>query len=198
MHHSPLLCSTKYLHRNSHLIATPGLNDGAAAWTYSNGDCIVESAPGLSTLIHEVSHSLDWHALPQYQQPFSSSSIWQNNYNQDSATPTGYGRTNWMEDFAETGMVGVYDKVVSGGIGKIEPNWNAIFHQYATYQGYLGDTILPGGSCRNRFGNTAPVTMSSSAKMRIDSTTKPDTSIDWNSIKEIVPSKDVEGLVAKD
>lgn len=103
-----------------------------------------------------------------------------------------------MEDFAETGMVGVYDKVVPGGIGKIEPNWNAIFHQYATYQGYLGDNILPGGTCRVRFGNSGPVTMSASAKMRVGDETKPDTNIDFGKLKQIVPSKEVEGLVAKD
>ncbi|KAF7563681.1 hypothetical protein G7046_g467 [Stylonectria norvegica] len=181
-----------------HLIATPGLNDGAAAWTWSNGDCVVESAPSVSVLLHEVSHSLDWHALPQYQQPFSSSSIWQDNYAQDSATPTSYGRSNWMEDFAENGMVGVYDKVVPGGIGKIESNWNAIFHQYATYQGYLGDRILPGGTCSNRFSNTAPVSTSSSAKLRVSAKSKPDTSIDFSNITQIVPSKEVEGLVVKD
>lgn len=95
-------------------------------------------------------------------------------------------------------MVGVYDKVVPGGISTIEPNWNAIFHQYTTYQDYLGDTILPGDSCRNRFANTAAVTISNSAKLRISSEHKPDTSIDWTNITEIVPSKEVEGLVAKD
>ncbi|KAK1246210.1 hypothetical protein MKX08_000012 [Trichoderma sp. CBMAI-0020] len=181
-----------------HFMATPGLNDGAAAWTWSTGDTVVESAPNLATLVHEVSHSLDWHALPQYQQPFSSSSIWQDNYNQDSATPTGYGRTNWMENFAETGMVGVYDKVVPGGIGNIESNWNAIFHQYATYQGYLGDKIVPGGSCANRFDDTAPVTMSNSAKFKITSP-KPETGIDFagKNITQIIPSKEVEGLFIK-
>ena len=103
-----------------------------------------------------------------------------------------------MENFAETGMVGVYDKVVPGGIGNIEPNWGAIFHQYATYQGYLGDNILPGGSCRNRFDNTAPVTMSNSRKLRIDTKSKPDTSISFGNITQIIPSKEVEGLVVKD
>lgn len=40
-----------------------------------------------------------------------------------------------------------------GGIGTVEPNWNAIFHQYATAQDALGDNIIPGGRCRNRFPN---------------------------------------------
>lgn len=181
----------------SHLVATPGLNDGAAAWTFSNGDCIVESAPDLATMVHEVSHSLDWHALPAFQQPFSSSNEWQSNYNQDSASPTGYSRTNWLENFAEVGTVGVYDKVVPGGIGGIEPNWNAIFHQYATYQGYLGDLIIPGGTCANRFANAETVPMNARSAKFVTSP-KPDTSIKSDNVTIIVPSKEVEGLVVKD
>ena len=80
----------------------------------------------MSTLIHEFSHSIDWHALTQYGSPFSGTSNWIDNYNQDSASPTGYARTNWMEDFAETGMVAVYDRVSGGKFGDIEPSWNSI------------------------------------------------------------------------
>ncbi|KAK2612275.1 hypothetical protein QQS21_001701 [Conoideocrella luteorostrata] len=175
-----------------HLVATPGLNDGAAAFTYSNGDCVFESAPALSTMIHETSHSLDWHALPQYSQPFSGTNVWQDNYNQDSNTPTGYGRTNWMEDFAETGMVGVFDKVVPGGFGTLASNWNQIFHQYATYQGYLGDVILPGGSCRNGFANTAPVRKDSGLSSQ-EVGLKPDVKIMSPNVTIIIPSKESRG-----
>lgn len=177
-------------------MATPGLHDGAAAFTYSNGDVVVESAPGLSTLLHELSHSLDWHALPKYSSPFSGTSNWQNEYAKDSHTPTGYGRTNWMEDFAETGMVGVYDKVVPGGFGGINSNWNQIFHQYATYQGYLGNTILPGGTCDKRFPNTAPVQKGARKMSAQDIDEKPDTEFKSNNITLIVPKKEVEGQVA--
>lgn len=95
-------------------------------------------------------------------------------------------------------MVGVYDKAVPGGIGNIEPNWNAIFHQYATYQGYLGDKIIAGGSCANRFDDTPPVAMSNSAKFKITSA-KPETGIDFagKNITQIIPSKEVEGLYIK-
>ncbi|KAK2592709.1 hypothetical protein QQS21_009584 [Conoideocrella luteorostrata] len=178
-----------------HLVATPALNDGAAAFTYSSGDCVVESVPGLSTMIHETSHSLDWHAMPQYSQPFSDTNVWQENYNQDSNTPTDYGRTNWMEDFAETGMVAVYDKVVPGGFGSIAANWNQILHQYATLQGYLGDTIIPGGSCTKRFANSAPVQKNATRKS-LELGPKPDTNIKSPNITIIIPSKEVEGQVA--
>ncbi|TQV92290.1 hypothetical protein V2A60_006978 [Cordyceps javanica] len=178
-----------------HLVATPGLHDGAAAFTYSSGDCVVESAPDLSVMLHEISHSLDWHALPQYPSPFSSSGEWQSNYAQDSNTPTGYGRTNWLEDFAETGKVGVFDKVVPGGFGSIAGNWNQIFHQYATYQGYLGDTILPGGTCDKRFPNSETVPKNDNSK-RADLGEKPDNTIKSENITLIRVRPEIEGQVA--
>lgn len=57
------------------------------------------------------------------------------------------------ENFAQETVIALFDKVVPGGIGTVEPNWKAIFHQYATVQAALGDSIIPGGTCRNRFAN---------------------------------------------
>lgn len=56
-------------------------------------------------------------------------------------------------------MIALFDKVVPGGIGTVQPNWSAIFHQYATAQGWLGDQLLPGGTCQKRLANSAPVSM---------------------------------------
>jgi hypothetical protein len=124
------------------------------------GDINFEDKPDIRIMAHEMSHGLDFMALQQYGSPFSDTSIWRDNYNQDSAVPTDYSHTNFVEEFAEVGTVGIYDKVVPGGIGNIlGDNWKKIFHQYATYQGYLGDNIIPGGTCRNRVGNSAPVSM---------------------------------------
>ncbi|KAM7211034.1 hypothetical protein V8F06_013582 [Rhypophila decipiens] len=148
-----------------HFMATPGLNDGAAAFIYQNGDVVFEDRPQLATFVHEVSHSLDFNGLKQYGSPFSSTGIWKDNFWADKASVSDYSKTNWVEHFAEVGVIGVYDKVVPGGIGTIQPNWNDVFHQYATYQGYLGDKILPGGTCRDRFANSAPVTKSGKRKM---------------------------------
>lgn len=145
-------------------------------------------------MIHEMSHSLDWHALPGYPSPFSSSNEWQSNYAQDSNTPTGYGRTNFMEDFAETGMVGVFDKVVPGGFGSIAGNWGQIFHQYATYQGYLGDTILPGGTCDKRFSNAETVPMGG-RKRDEKIGAKPDNTIKSSNITIIEVRPEIEGQV---
>ncbi|KAK3935746.1 hypothetical protein QBC46DRAFT_358000 [Diplogelasinospora grovesii] len=178
-------------------MATPGLNDGIAGlWMYP-GDIMVEDRPLVRLLAHEMSHGLDYMALTQYGQPFSGTDIWRNNYAQDSAVPSDYSRTNFVEDFAEVGIIGVYDKVVPGGIGTIEPSWNRIFHQYATYQGYLGDNVLPGGSCRARVGNSQVVPMGNSAKtVRRDDLLgpKPDVSFKNSTITVINPDPKFKGL----
>lgn len=154
---------------------------------------VVESAPDLAVMLHEMSHSLDWHALPQYTSPFSSGNEWQSNYDQDSNTPTGYGRTNWMEDFAETGKIGVFDKVVPGGFGTIASNWNQIFHQYATYQGYLGDIIIPGGTCDKRFPNSETVPINGK---RSEMSEKPDNTIKSSNITLLSVRPEIEGQVS--
>ena len=149
-------------------IAIPKIDDQIAAQYFYPGDVEVHDVwMKVHILTHEMSHGIDFFALQQYGSPFSFTDQWQSNYALDSNSVSDYAKNNWQENFAEVGRIGVYDKVVPGGIGSIQPNWNKIFHQYATYQGYLGDTILPGGSCRDRVNNTAPVPMSSSARFNL-------------------------------
>lgn len=83
-------------------------------------------------LIHEAAHALDFSALRQWGSPFSQTQQWQGEWAKDSRIPTGYAATNWVENFGESGPIGLFDRYVPGGIGTIQPNWNQIFHQYAT------------------------------------------------------------------
>jgi hypothetical protein len=57
------------------------------------------------------------------------------------------------ENFAQEVIVALFDKVVPGGIGSVSPNWNSIFHQYATVQSKLGDILIPGGTCNRKFAD---------------------------------------------
>ncbi|KAL1868222.1 hypothetical protein VTK73DRAFT_3784 [Phialemonium thermophilum] len=153
-----------------HISHYPGALNGAAAATNS-GDNIAVGGDSMqmAILAHEISHSLDSHALQQYASgQFSLSSIWRDNYNQDSRVPTDYSLTAWAEDFAETGVVGIFDRVVPGGLGSINPNWHDIFHQYATYQGYLGNIIPPAhkSQCTSRLANSPPVPNGASSEVR--------------------------------
>lgn len=133
-------------------IALPGAR---SAYTYSDlGDNVyfgdIQSYPTL--WVHEISHTMD-HNVVTKGQDFSASQRWTDNYNMDSAISDSYAQTNQAENFAQETVISIFDKVVPGGLGSVEPNWKAIFHQYATAQDALGDNILPGGKCRNRFAN---------------------------------------------
>jgi hypothetical protein len=78
--------------------------------------------------------------------------------------------------------VSVYDKVVPGGFGSVQSNWNNIFHQYATLQGKAGDQIIPGGTCDRHLVNSETVSTGSSAStIMVDySVNKPNTSFKGN------------------
>lgn len=162
-----------------HIIALPG-NKSAG----SGGDNIQMNGPiGITVYVHETGHSLDSHAFdPKYGAPFSNSDVWISNYNQDSAVTDDYAQTSQQENLAQETVVSLYDKVVPGGIGKIQPNWKAIFHQYATLQGYIGDTIIPGGTCTHRLANSAPVKKSDAkvAAASEEDSNKPDVSLSDN------------------
>ncbi|KAH7017978.1 uncharacterized protein B0I36DRAFT_394517 [Microdochium trichocladiopsis] len=133
---------------------------GPYAGLYWGGNIAIDDESlDMYVLMHEASHALDFSALRQYGSPFSETAIWKDNWAQDSRIPTGYAAGNWVENFAESGPIGLYDRYVPGGIGNIQPNWSQIFHQYATYQGYLGDTIQYGGTCPSRIPNSKVVSM---------------------------------------
>ncbi|RFU73335.1 hypothetical protein TARUN_8917 [Trichoderma arundinaceum] len=141
-----------------HLVFIPG-NKSAG----SNGDNVLMVGPvDITVFAHEIGHSLDSHAFdPSYGVPFSTGNVWVSNYNLDSAVPDPYAQSSQQENFAQHTVISIYDKAVPGGIGTIQPNWQAIFHQYATLEGYIGDIIIPGGTCTHRLTDSPPVTMAS-------------------------------------
>lgn len=147
-----------------HIIAVPGPKSAG-----SSGDNIsMKGNIGITVYVHESAHSLDSHAFdPKYGAPFSNSKVWLDNYNQDSAVPDDYAQSSQQENLAQQTVIALYDKVVPGGVGSIQPNWKAIFHQYATVQGYIAKgAVVPGGTCTHRLANSKPVPKSDSAKFR--------------------------------
>ncbi|KAH8901448.1 hypothetical protein GQ53DRAFT_775997 [Thozetella sp. PMI_491] len=146
----------------AHLTAVPWLNDGTIAATDSANIVVRGFNVNITVLSHEISHNLDKRALNQFLEGhsrFSETGIWRDNINADAVVVTPYAATSWIENYAATGVIGVYDKLVPGGIGPIQPNWSQIFHGYATYQAFLGDTIIPGGTCNVKLDNSPPVWM---------------------------------------
>ncbi|KAJ6788841.1 hypothetical protein PWT90_10527 [Aphanocladium album] len=142
-----------------HLVGLPSYVSQWSAQTTPDGDIRFLTHIDMPILLHEMSHSMDWHALSGYGDTFSSSGIWSNTYYRDSYTPSEYGRNNWMEDFAEAGKCGVADANLYGGFGSVTSWWTTIQNQYKTYEQYFGSFIKQGGSCTRRFSNSAPVPM---------------------------------------
>ena len=126
-----------------------------------------------NVFVHETGHSLD--LLGAYGSQLSSSDNWWNNYDQDSNVPDPYAQTNALEDVAQNTVVAVYNENVAGGYGGIEPNWQNIFHQYATIitvardNGVGNSIITPGESqqCSHRLTNSNPVNADGSTTSRV-------------------------------
>ncbi len=95
-----------------------------------------------------------------------------------------------MEDFAESSMVGVFNKVVPGGFGTIAGNWGQIANQYHTAQSYFDAFTNRGDRCTRRFRNSLAVSKSSSKMAAMGS--RPDTSFDAAS--DITIMESIEGL----
>ncbi|KAK3192075.1 hypothetical protein K4F52_001702 [Lecanicillium sp. MT-2017a] len=179
-----------------HIVALPGTKSAG-----SSGDNIQMNGPiGITVYVHEIGHSLDSHAFDaKYGAPFSNSKVWIDNYNMDSAVTDSYAQSSQQENFAQETVVSLFDKVVPGGVGTIQPNWRAIFHQYATLQGYIGDIIIPGGQCTHRLTNSPAVPKSNSARLFMDEAAKPDVALSDNVTEiEAIPMGDTIELTEFD
>jgi hypothetical protein len=155
-----------------HMLFIPGPSFGG-----SNGDNTLISGQGLITLfIHEIAANLGSHAFPPQYLPFPSSQVWNDALNQDTAVLDAEAQLNPTESYLQAMVVALFDKVVFGGIGSVEPNWQAVYHQYETIQGYIGNVIIPGGTCSPsiRLTNSAAVPMSGSNRFRRNLGPKPE------------------------
>ncbi|RYP73352.1 hypothetical protein DL770_007802 [Monosporascus sp. CRB-9-2] len=161
-----------------HVNVFPDLGNGAAGLFYNYNIMFGNGYMDLYVLIHESAHALDYGARPDVGSPFSETSAWQNAYFSDSASPTPYGQTSWVEGYAEIGPLGFYDKHVPGGLGNIQPNKHQIQNQLNTFTGYLNWVLDFGGTCGSRLPNTEPVPMSNS--FRVNMVNKPDVSFKSN------------------
>ncbi|KAL8852004.1 MAG: hypothetical protein Q9221_003109 [Calogaya cf. arnoldii] len=148
-----------------HVIALPRPEGGYAYISNANIAMFNRISRGaLSVLIHEAGHSLDAIA---YSEPLSPSQNWLNNYNQDSHVPDSYARASQAENVAQNTVVDTYNVNVPGDFAGVEPEWQKIFHQFATVQTVqrnAGNLLVRGGTCTSRLYNSAPVPQGTGAK----------------------------------
>ncbi|KAI1337151.1 hypothetical protein F5Y15DRAFT_418210 [Xylariaceae sp. FL0016] len=163
---------------NAHLISVPEFSSGWAALTQGASTMLRDGVWHWSNvLVHEVTHSVDAFAhLPVAPDGLSTSQVWRDNYSQDRATISDYGRANWFENLAETAAPALYNLIVPGGLKPVQPNFTQVFHQYATFQTYYRDIMTPGSKtmCTYRQNNSAPVPMDGTSREFVP---PPDTSI---------------------
>ncbi|GAP92152.1 putative conidiation-specific protein [Rosellinia necatrix] len=144
-----------------HMVFLPGAESAG-----SNGDNVqMNGNLPITVYIHETGHSVDSHGFPDIGQ-FSVSQVWLDAYNADSAVPDGYAQSSQQENFAQATVCAIYAQVVPEGLGPIEPNYQAISHQYGAIQSHGQDIIVPGGQCTHRLDNSEPVAQNRSAKLR--------------------------------
>jgi len=128
----------------------------------------------IQVIIHEVAHSLDLHGAYK-DKPLSGSDRMWKAYNADPNTPNEYSKTAMVENVAEQTMIAVFNEIVPGGFGTIEPEWKKISNQYHFVQeeGKLagkGNSIFrPGSSekCTHKVPSTKPVNMNANSKFRL-------------------------------
>ncbi|KAL8650991.1 MAG: hypothetical protein Q9226_004916 [Calogaya cf. arnoldii] len=176
-----------------HMIALPR-PEGGYAYNWNGNIAMFNRINGdLTVFLHESAHSLD--LLGAYpDKPLSSSDNWLNNYNQDSHVPDPYAQTNQVENVAQNTVVDAYNLNVPGDFAGVEPEWQKIFHQYATIQTAqrdAGNLLVPGGTCTSRLTNGAPVPQGSGAKRwlgrRVAMAPKPDVALPDG--LEVIPNK---------
>ncbi|KAJ7577481.1 putative conidiation-specific protein [Mycena floridula] len=138
-------------------------DDSTHAYAINGEIVFFDSAYEPTLWIHESSHILDQFAIPVNGDRYSVSQAWLNTINQDPDVPDPYSNSNSIEDFAQVANIAMFDKIVPGGFGSVEPRWNQVSHQYKAVQGVMGDLLLQGGTCPRRWADSAIVPVPGSA-----------------------------------
>lgn len=154
------------------MIGLPGRPDikFAGLWTGPGSDIIVVDKPDIKVMVHELMHALDHMAMTKHtggiMKPLSRTEIWRKEWSKDPKTVSDYASNNWADNFAEVGVYALYDKVVPGGLKGIQPKWQDVQHQVNTVKKYLGQIMVPGGSCTKRIQPSKAVLKSAGVKRR--------------------------------
>lgn len=180
----------------ANLVIVPG---SKTAYTRGTVSTFFPQYFDLGVACHEFSHILDSVALKDAVvdagypagSPFSETAMWQGAYEKDSAVPTEYARTNWVEDFADSGRYAISDITHPGGLAARNPSWTTIRNQIGAYRGRLEKVIFPsGGKCTGKIDTTKAVPMTSSPKIRAMGKA-PRSTLEGTDVVEIIPPEDI-------
>ncbi|KAM6486898.1 hypothetical protein HDV62DRAFT_386942 [Trichoderma sp. SZMC 28011] len=148
-----------------HILALPASSCSAGtggAVTTFYGPCYIPSV-----FVHELTHTLDAYVNDQTGSTgsvhvYSTTSSYLNSVNQDSCVPDDYANHSPQEDYAQTSVLALYEKVNPGGLDPIG-NWRCLVNAKNNLDSIIGQELTPGGSCTHRWADSAIVCMGPAA-----------------------------------
>lgn len=97
-----------------------------------------------TVIAHELTHSLDmWRARAQGLDRLSLGTDWFQAVEQDVAVASEYSTSNYIEAFAEIGILHAYDVGSNGGLSGVEPRWRDVESQLNFISSRSGDDLNP-------------------------------------------------------
>lgn len=106
--------------------------------------------------VHELSHSMD--RIKAGGNRWSETQAHKDAVENDTHLVTVYGRSDYVEAFAETGILAAYDIATEGGLPAVEPNWGRVENQLHFAVDKFGTDLMLGVmQCMNKVAGTPPM-----------------------------------------
>lgn len=122
-----------------------------------------------SVIAHELSHSLDMYKSDTPGLRFSESAEWRTAVAEDSHLSSVYGRSNYVEEFAEIGIMAAYDIGTEGGLPEVEERWVEVAHQLDFVAKAFGTDLMLGRTgCPAKVSSTYLVPKSDQVGARVE------------------------------
>jgi len=145
-----------------HVMAVPG---GGSA--YNSAAVIVFQGPvGVPSVFqHETTHSLDAYAGASGVGQLSETFYWLNSIASDTCVPDDYSNTNEVEDFAQIGVVCLFNAVNPGGMDAAfgTSSWHCLLNQFNYWNTVLYPSYIEGDVCARRWADSPAVFKSTGA-----------------------------------
>lgn len=120
-----------------------------------------------SVIAHEMSHSIDFFRAIERNtgtQRVSNLPEWAQKIDLDGHVITDYAKQNYVEAFAEAGILAAYDLSSRGGLPAVQQNWTLARQQIEYVKGIYGTDLTVGANgCPRKIDGTGPMPKSDQA-----------------------------------
>ncbi|OTB07412.1 hypothetical protein M426DRAFT_268686 [Hypoxylon sp. CI-4A] len=146
---------------NNILVLKAAKTMGFYSWSQNGSIGVSDESWSLFALAKEISNQLDSRVsipgvTPNQTGGLSNTGVWRDSFVKSDAMVSSYANSSMQENLALSGALALFNVVVPGGVGTIQPNWTQIVRQYGLFQTYYGNIITPGVklNCTQRLENT--------------------------------------------